>query len=124
MSDQLSSTQVSVSKPVRTLYAVAAGATAVSAGLPMLTPDRFDWIGPALGLLGIVITVAMGKYTEGSVTPWEDVAAKQTPSGRIIAGPAAHQPTGSAVVDKTDTVTPKFEPGGSVYNEPMEGDPL
>lgn len=124
MSEQLTTSQASASKPVRALYAVAAGATAVSAGLPLLTPDRFDWIGPALGLLGVVITVAMGKYTEGTVTPWEDVAAKLTPSGKVIAGPAAHQPTGSTVVVKTDTVSPKFEPGGTVYNDPMEGDAL
>lgn len=123
MSDQLTSSQASESKPVRVLYAVAAGATAVAAGLPLLTPNRLDWIGPALGLLGVVITVAMGKFTEGIVTPWYDVAAKVTPSGRVIAGPAARQPTGSAVVVKTDTVSPKFEPGGTVYNEPMEGDP-
>lgn len=69
-------TAVSESKPVRILAGVAAGSTAVAAGLPLLTPDRFDWIGPALGLLGIAIVAGLAKFTEDKVTPNENVAVQ------------------------------------------------
>lgn len=108
------------SKPVRALYAVAAGATAVSAGLPLLTPDRFDWVGPALGLLGVVITVAMGKYTEGNVTPTEDVAVKRisTDDGyRYVAAPALPGVQDGLVVNKPTTVK-------NPAPDPFEGGPL
>jgi hypothetical protein len=94
---------VSRSKPVRWLTATAAAATALAGGLPLLTPDRYDWIGPALALLGVVITVGVGKYTEDNTTPWADVAAKVTPTGRIVSGPAdKERPTGAGV----DLVSP------------------
>lgn len=70
-------TAVSESKPVRILAGVAAGSTAVAAGLPLLTPDRFDWIGPALGLLGIAIVAGLAKFTEDKVTPLENVAVRK-----------------------------------------------
>lgn len=88
---------VSESKPVRTLYAISAGALVVAAGLPLLTPDSFDWIGPSLGLVGAAIVAGLGKFTEGKVTPVENVAARQLPSGKVVAGPAASQPDGTSV---------------------------
>lgn len=78
--------ETSKPKPVRLLAAVAAGSTALAGGLPLLTPDRFDWIGPALGLLGLVITAGLAKWTEDSVTPNENVAARVLPSGTTVAG--------------------------------------
>lgn len=89
--------EISRSKPVRVLAGVAAGALAVAGGLPLLTPDRLDWIGPALGLLGIGIVAGLGKFTEDKVTPVENVAAQQLPSGKVVAGPAASQPDGTSV---------------------------
>lgn len=88
---------VSASKPVRVLAAVAAGALVVSNGLPLLTPDQFDWIGPAVGLAGLAITAGLAKLTEDKVTPSEDVAAKRTQDGGLVAGPATHITTGAAV---------------------------
>jgi hypothetical protein len=98
MSIPLPPSMVSKSKPVRMLAAVAAGSTALAGGLPLLTPDKFDWIGPSLGLLGLVITAAMAVYTEQSVTPWAEVAVKATPTGKLVAGPAAENlPNGVSV---------------------------
>lgn len=90
-------TAVSQSKPVRVLAGVAAGALAVAGGLPLLTPDEFDWIGPALGLLGIGIVAGLGKFTEDKVTPTENVAARQLPSGMVVAGEASAVRTGVPV---------------------------
>jgi hypothetical protein len=118
VSNQIPERMVSESKPVRALAYVAAASVVLAGGLPPLTPDQFDWIGPAVGLVGLVATALLAVRTEGKVTPWEDVAAKQTPSGAIVAGPAATQPNGtSVVVSSASTVAPK-------YNDPMEGDAL
>jgi hypothetical protein len=88
----------SKSKPVRLLFAVAGSATILAGGLPLLTPDKFDWIGPAVGLLGLVISGGVTIYTEQATTPWEDVAVKATPTGRLVAGPAAENiPNGAGV---------------------------
>lgn len=99
---------VSESKPVRALAYVAAASIVLASGLPPLTPDAFDWIGPAVGLIGLVATALLGVRTEAKVTPWEDVAAKQTPSGAIVAGPAAEQPNGSSVSVVPDTGTAHY----------------
>jgi hypothetical protein len=133
MSIPLPPSMTSKSKPVRVLAAVAAGSTALAGGLPLLTPDRFDWIGPAVGLLGLVITAAMAVYTEQNVTPWEDVAVKATPAGRLVAGPAAENlPNGAQVqvtglsgqiVPGSATITPG-RPVETVSNDPLEGDAL
>lgn len=108
---ELPSRMASESKPVRGLLAVAAASTVLAAGLPILTPSHLDWIGPAVGLVGLVITAGVAKFTEDKVTPWQDVAAKVTPTGRVVAGPAAEQPTGSSVVVTTDVVG-TTTPGG------------
>jgi hypothetical protein len=97
-------TEVSQSKPVRVLAGVAAGALAVAGGLPLLTPDRLDWIGPALGLLGIGIVAGLGKFTEDKVTPVENVAAQVLPSGKVVAGDGSQDiPTGSPVTVEPTT---------------------
>lgn len=140
MSIPLPPSMVSKSKPVRTLTAIAAASTAVAGGLPLLTPDRFDWIGPALGVLGLFLTVAMGVYTGQNVTPWPDVAVKATPNGVLVAGPAAENlPNGAQVQVKglsgqvvpgsatIDPVTPGAPGGATSFGkpaDPLEGDAL
>jgi hypothetical protein len=91
------SVPVSKSKPVRLLAAAAAGTAVLAGGLPALTPDRFDWIGAAAGLVGLIVTAGLVVYTEGQVTPWEDVAAKRAQDGGLVAGPATSITTGAAV---------------------------
>ena len=89
-------------RPVLWLGGVAAGALVLSNGLPPLTPDEFDWIGPAVGLLGLVITAVLTPLTQGKVTPTENVAAQVLPSGLVVAGDGTDIPTGVAV-DVTPT---------------------
>lgn len=88
----------SKSRPVRVLAAVAAGATAATGGLAVI-PGVPSWIPAAVGLLGLVLTVAVGKYTEDQVTPYQDVAAMVSPTtpGQLVAGPASPVTTGRAV---------------------------
>lgn len=87
----------SKSKPVRLLASVAAGSTVLAGGLPLLTPAQYDWIGPAAGLLGLVITAGLAVYTEQSVTPNDAVAARALPSGDVVAGDASPVKTGAPV---------------------------
>lgn len=87
----------SKSKPVRLLLALAAAAVAAPSALAVI-PGVPGWVAAAVGAFGLLLTIALAKFTEDSVTPWEDVAAKVTPTGRVVAGPAAIQPTGTAVV--------------------------
>lgn len=80
----------STSKPVRLLAGVAGATVVLASGLPPLTPDAFDWVGPAVGLLGLVITAFLASSTEKQVTPWADVSSKVDPeTGVQYAGPAA-----------------------------------
>lgn len=115
---ELPARMTSRSKPVRVLGSVAAGSAALAGGLPMLTPDRYDWIGPAFGLLGIVLSVALTKWTEDQTTPWDDVAAKVTPSGKVVAGPASSIPTGATV----EVVNEGFGDGGPSQPEGYRGE--
>jgi hypothetical protein len=119
---------VSTSKPVRALASVAAGTVVLSTGLPILTPDRFDWIGGAVGLLGLVITAGLAKWTEGQTTPWADVSSKVDPAtGTQYAGPAA--PGAIAVGEVVDVTSaeptpysPRFEDPATErrYRDPMD----
>jgi hypothetical protein len=97
--------EVSKSKPVRLLASVAAGSITLGSGLPLITPDRYDWIGAACGLLGVVITAGLAKWTYDSVTPNENVAARALPSGETVAGDASLVRTGAPVdvVPTSDT---------------------
>lgn len=123
MSHQLLSHQVSESKPVRLLGAIGAAATAAVTALAVI-PGVPAWIPAAVGVVGLVLTVFVGKYTENRTVPWEDVAAKVTPTGRLISGPAdEHHPTGASVALVTPPPSSSFQPGTSVYPE-GEGDPL
>lgn len=95
----------SQSQPVLILGSVAAGAVVLATGLPPLTPDSLDWIGPAVGLLGLVATAILTFITRGKVTPNENVAARALPSGETVAGDASPVRTGAPVdvVPTTDT---------------------
>lgn len=86
------------SRPVRILAAVAAGATAATGGLAVI-PGVPSWVAGAVGLLGLVLTVAVGKYTEDQTVPHEDVAAMVSPTNpdQFVAGPASPVTTGRAV---------------------------
>lgn len=110
-------TPVSESKPVRLLYGIAAGALVVASGLPLLTPDDFDWIGPALGLAGAGLVAGLGKFTERKVTPTENVEATVhvTDSGKrlVLAGEGSEIPTGAPV-----TVEPS-----TAFGEPFDPPP-
>lgn len=101
--------EVSRSKPVRLLASVAAGSIALGAGLPLITPDRFDWTGPAAGLLGLVITAGLAKWTEDNVTPNENVGARLLPSGQMVAADATPIRNGVAV-DVTPTAETNWAP--------------
>lgn len=94
-------TPVSRSKPVRLLFAVAAGATVISTGLPVITPDAYDWVGAAVGLVALVITGAVTAYTEGQTVPYANVAARKLDdgpqAGQIVSGPASVVPTNAPV---------------------------
>jgi hypothetical protein len=131
MSIPLPPSMTSKSKPVRMLFAVAGSATILAGGLPLLTPHKFDWIGPAVGLLGLVISGGVTIYTEQNTTPWEDVAVKATPTGKLVAGPAAENlPNGAAV--KVQGVAGQVVPGSATIASaapvetvaPEEGDTL
>lgn len=129
MSDPLRSSQVSISEPaslVSVFGALAAGATAAVTALAVIDGVP-KWLTAAVGVVAAISTAVFGFLTKQSVTarttPWTDVAAKVTPTGKVIAGPAAEQPTGTTVAVVQDTPPAAFEPGGTVYPTP-EGDPL
>lgn len=116
------SATVSKSKPVRLLAGVAGATVVLASGLPPLTPDAFDWIGPAVGLLGLVITAFLAKSTEDNVTPTEDVAVKRisTPEGRqYVAAPALLGVMDGTVLNKPTPVA-GAEPSG--FLPPQLGD--
>jgi hypothetical protein len=112
MSDnmKLPTDMTSVDKPVRWLAALAAAAVAAPAALAMV-PGMPGWVSGAVGALGLILTAVVAKMTENVVTPWKDVAAKVTPAGEVVAGPAAEQETGTVV-----EVTP---PAPTLPNPPM-----
>lgn len=66
-------------RPVRILAGVGAAATAVTGGLTLI-PGIPAWLPPSCGLVGLGLTVFVGKYTEGQVTPLalpRDAAGRQ-----------------------------------------------
>jgi hypothetical protein len=113
MSNEDQQQPVSRSKPVRLLFAVAAGATVISTGLPVITPDQYDWIGAAVGLVALVITGAVTAYTEGQTVPFKNVAARKLDdgpkAGQTVAGPASPVPT-NAPVDVTAAGSGDYTP--------------
>lgn len=92
----------SESQPVLILGSVAAVSVVLAGGLPPLTPDNLDWIGPAVGLVGLCATAVLTVLTKRKVTPNENVAARALPSGQVVAGEGSPITTG-APVDVTPT---------------------
>ena len=104
-------TATSTPRPVLILGGVAAGSLVLSNGLPPLTPDQFDWIGPAVGLLGLAITAGLTWVTQQKVTPTVNVAAQILPSGQVVAGDGTEDiPTGAPVA-VTPTTAGDFRHG-------------
>lgn len=99
----------SQSQPVLILGSVAAASVVLAGGLPPLTPDHLDWIGPAVGLLGLVVTAILTVLTRAKVTPNENVAARALPSGEMVAGDASPVPNGASV-DVIPTNTANWAP--------------
>lgn len=117
MSDAIPARMESDSRPVRLLGAVAATAVAAPSALAVI-PGVPGWVAAAVGAFGLLLTIGLAKYTGDSVTPWKDVVAKQTPSGKIVSGPADdNNPTGATVTVVADASPPKFQPGGTVYDQ-------
>lgn len=97
-------TETSQSQPVLILGSVAAVSVVLATGLPPLLPDQLDWIGGAVGLLGLCATAVLTLFTRGKVTPNENVAAQLLPSGKVVAGDAAPIRNGVAVdVTRSDS---------------------
>lgn len=98
MSNNTIQPPVSKSKPIRVALGVAAATTVIATGLPQLTPEEFDWIGAAVGLLGLVIVAFTGKFAENSTVPYETVKSMvNDETGDVVAGPAAALRTGTVV---------------------------
>ena len=95
MSDELPTQMESESQPVLILASIAAAATAITATLAII-PEVPRWVVLVVGLIGAVATAIHGVWTKRRVTPWADVAAKQTPSGKIVMGPAGPGPAGTS----------------------------
>lgn len=122
--DEISSTQVSSAMPTQiiTWLGIIAGvATALVTALATIdgVPTA---VTAAVGAIAAVSTAVFGVLTKQSVTrqttPWTDVAAKVTPSGRIISGPAdPDRPTGASVALVDAGTPPSFQPGATVYPE-------
>jgi hypothetical protein len=104
----------SEAKPVRWLYAATASAAVLGTGLPQLTPDRFDWIGAAIGLGGLAVAAGVAKWTENRVTPNENVEVRRLPAEpgepvSLVAGEGSAIRTG-APVDVTPTTDTNWVP--------------
>jgi hypothetical protein len=97
MSDNIQPPDVSKPNPVLVMAAVIAGLSVITAGLAGLDIIS-DKTLAIFNLVIAAITVGYGIITRGQVAPWADVAAKATPGGGLIAGPAASQTTGTPVV--------------------------
>lgn len=95
MSDP-SAVPVSKSKPVLIMTSVLAAVQVILGG-GVLTSVLDPKVYGLLALVFAAVQVGWGVYTTGQVTPWVDVVAKAA-GGRVVAGPAARQLTGSPVV--------------------------
>lgn len=71
------------------------------------------------GLIAVIFLVVLF-LIRAKVTPADLVAAKETSSGVVVAGPAAEQPTGSEVVIVTEAPEPVAAPGVEPTPQPEE----
>lgn len=106
MSDtQLPQSMQSRSKPVEILGWVASGSTALVGALALIEGVP-SWLVGVVAAIGIVATKLLSYATTKQVTPWEDVVAKVTPIGKVVAGPAADAVTSPTIpVDVGDELT-------------------
>lgn len=95
--------------PWLVVMAVLGGLQALADGLALLDvlPHKVTAVA---GLVIGVTTLTLTRIVYGTVTPWSSVAAKVTPSGQLVAGPAA--PT-----------VPLF-PGSNTDRTPTVGEPV
>jgi hypothetical protein len=105
MSDTVQPADVSKPNPVLIMAAVIGAINVVVAGLVQLDVIDDTWLA-ILNLIVAAITVAYGIITRGQVAPWADVAAKASPNGGLVAGPASTVPTGTPVMVSDSAVPP------------------
>lgn len=113
---QLPPEQRSQSKPVIALASTVAGAAALITVVSAV-PQIPWWVTTALAGIVAVGTAVGGQLTSQKTVPWSEVAAKTTPSGNVVAGPAADQRAGTSVVVQSATLrmnTPAPGPGEPV----------
>lgn len=97
MNTQLPARMVSESKPVRVLGTVLAVLVALQGYVSTIDAVP-TWAKLVLGGAILLTTVGLARWTQSQVTPWEAVAAKVTPDGQIVSGPAdPGRPNGAAV---------------------------
>lgn len=92
----LTPAQNSSSRPVLLTFSALAGLQVLTGGAALadiLGPKTFGLI----VLLVAAVQAGMSYYVHNQVTPWKDVAAKKTPEGVVVAGPAAEAVPGTAV---------------------------
>lgn len=115
---QLPPEQQSTSKPVLYLALAVSGAAALT-GVLAAVDGVPRWV-----LIVLAAIIAVGSAWGGILTgqrtvPWADTAAKRTPSGAIILGPAANVPDRLVGAPAEVTVA-----GPSPYSQPMDGGPV
>jgi hypothetical protein len=92
MEPELDPMDHSMSSPVVIFGWIAASCTALVGALA-LVPGVPPVVPAVVAAIGFVATSLLGFATKAKVTPWKDVVAKVTPSGRTVAGPAANAAT-------------------------------
>jgi hypothetical protein len=112
MSDTVQPADVSKPNPVLIMAAILAAANVIVAGLVQLDMIDEGWLA-ILNLVVAALTVAYGVVTRGQVAPWADVAAKASPNGGLVAGPASNVATGTPVL-VSDTAVPPGPPEAGV----------
>jgi hypothetical protein len=86
----------SETRPVLIMSSVLAGAGVFVSGTAFIDSVP-RWVAGLAALVVSAVAVGWGRYTEGQVVPYEAVAARELPSGTVVAGPAAEQKTGAQV---------------------------
>lgn len=75
-------------RPVLIMTSTLAGASVFVSGTAFIDVVP-RWVSGLAGLTVAALTVGWGVYTQGVVTPNDAVAARRTPQGTLVAGPAA-----------------------------------
>lgn len=99
-----------VRRPVLIMTSTLAGLSVFVSGTAFIDVVP-RWVSGLAGLTVAALTVGWGVFTQGLVTPTAAVAARRTPSGQLVAGPAAPTTAEGAPVHVSGTPT---RPGGPV----------